>query len=242
MEEKVLDKENSHLYIAIDTNIVIALASLYMYEKCEDKSIVLEDFVLRENFKKFKALFEEIKKDKLRVMVTTTTFAESKLFDYKKLYSKNTKNNQKNVNYVKEFLTKYCYFPKDPANELKIRKIKRLAKEYRSKDAIPNKEYNDSMIMAEASVERLNLLTHNGKDFVFYSNNKKIDLRRKKIIKTNKENGIHIKTHYADIVPKPIMVHEFIPNEKVNHNVSIRCDDKTKVKIDQEMVDETFSK
>lgn len=229
METQKMTKENSHLYIAIDTNIVIALASLYMYKTHPNINEVFEDAILKKRFKEFKYLFEAIKQDRIRVIVTSTTYHESMNFNHKKLYANWVDDDKKTVNYVLKFWSEYCYAPNTPDNENKIKKINKLARDYRNRNAIPQKEDNDSLIMAEAAVEGVNLLTFNGKDFVFESKDKSVDVRRKRILKIHGEKGIFKRNPATNMVfyPKPVLVDEFVTSKKINFAKTQRkLDDK----------------
>lgn len=154
-------------YLAIDSDILRYLICFKYGTNAKKQFENTCDSFIRKNHETLKEILKLIDEDKLRLVITRTTVAESPAFNDVR------KDLFKNFLYFTDFATDE-YFEKEI-------KIENLANTYSSspgeKNIAMKKKYfaamksyvptNDAYILAEASVEGLMFVTNNEKDFIY---------------------------------------------------------------------------
>lgn len=197
---KNAQKPTSHIYVALDSDILRSLAFadmlIYKKENILKNPDAQKDLIIREHGEEIIKLLDMAKKDEIRFFIPRTVFGESR--DSKSL---------------KSFMSRKCYFVDPESKEYRHYKEKSsaLASSYcqsywdnygnwqeapmaatYNEAAGKKVPKNDAYIMAQATVAGCHfMLTNNRKDFVF---NKKVDegaakTRQRGIININIKHG-----------------------------------------------------
>lgn len=186
-------EDNSHIYIALDSDILRTLATIYPYVS---KGIFYDykssnNPHIKKNFNYLSKLIKYAQEDKIRLMVTTTPYHEVRhkteciSFIKDMCYVPNPKNILEQGDYqqkIKELAAAYCGLnePYDPTNPPPMHPCYVSAID----DCVPP---NDAFVQAEAAVENAILLTANAADFIFYKNFRPdINAKVSKIIEINR--------------------------------------------------------
>lgn len=229
IEEANKHKQSTSRYLALDTCALIYLAQIYEKQKNPNSGIKVPN---EKYIDKFEEIFFQAKNGNLRFFVTDTAFEECSWMDIKKFYKSGCEIND---NFITNFLRDFCYFPSDSKDPVKMKKINDLFFRYIQGGAMDPVNRNDIFIMAEATVEGLNILTHNGKDFIFVQNNKNPDntFRRKKIRSINVVNRDEFRSLFTYEVPAPMSIDEFIKDDNFDIEKALPSGDLNKIRFDE---------
>ena len=229
-------KQDRPLYVAVDSDILRGIAYFGFLEKEFGKVTIemVNDHQVRNDFNYYERLFENVKNDKVRLLVVDAVFQESK-------HSSN----------LLGFMKDYCYFPNVNAvnYQEKAEKARELAYAYCSPYKYGGVEYsapmkfvfiadinknvptNDTYIMAQATVEGCCVLTGNKKDFIFdkrqnCDNKDRLD----GICRINKLFGYCEEVGDKVYTSKPITLVEINKKLKINGKFGILNQNDDKIK------------
>lgn len=119
----------------------------------------------------------------------------------------------------KEFLDRFCFIYKPKDEEKFARKVYELARQYTSTSTMRTELENrqptkDALIMAEATILGLSLITNNVKDFTNYDRHRheKSGKRTLDIAHINDRMGYSFKVNDKKLVPMPCTSFEYLQN------------------------------
>lgn len=229
IQEAYSHKQETRRYLAIDSCAIIYLAQIYEKQKNPYSGIKVPS---EKYMDKFEEILFQAKNGNLRLFVTDTAFEECSWMDIEKFYKKDSVIED---NFIINFLRDFCYFPSDSKNTVKVKKINDLFFKYIQGGAMDPINRNDIFIMAEATVEGLNILTHNGKDFIFVQNEKYPDntFRRKRIRSINVINRDEFRSLFTYEVPSPMTIDELIKDDNFDIEKALLSGNSNKINFDE---------
>lgn len=196
---KEFKNENFRTIVAVDTNVFFAIVSTN--ENFKPKKSDKNGF-----YNTIRSLKRKCINGSLKIAILPQVFEEIK---------DNLDSRER------EFLENYCVFvePKNKADFAKKSVV--LALDYIRKEAMEDENENgfltsDAIIMAQASVSGLNLVTSNHKHFLYYS--KFINKKKKEVVRTraddieeiNSRHGLYFEMKNGDtFVPRPYSPAEY---------------------------------
>lgn len=171
--------------VAIDSNVFIDLAGEWVGHRADVREVT-DNFYDRLAF-----LRKMVERGKLKLVITPTTFRE--------LTSHGLPHNEQ------KFMEKYCILMQPKDKVAFARQVNRLMSMYVKSGIMPvgkKHPYGDAMIMAEATIAGLNLLTNNYRDFILFE----------------EDRGFYKKDEFGDLIPKQKFSDTMIPKHSSDMN------------------------
>lgn len=228
---KILDtNEKVHYYLAIDSCVLINLASILKKMEHQECKYFLNDE------KELRILFDAIADDKVRIFIPDMVYMEvvdKEILNMEKCCYFDPKTNSTTY-YIIEFLKKYCYFSKDSNTNEYVNLAEYITFEYLNSRALSIYDCYDALIMAQTSVERLNLLTQNECDFISVKNIEYSDniYRKKDIRKINFLNSSKFKKD-SNNISEPITLKELVSNGRIDLNKCVFSSNDSKIRYEK---------
>lgn len=234
-KEKVFTKPEGHHYIAIDTNIIVYLANLFMVDSHPELNLTY-GVTTKQYLNEFKKIFDAVKNDELRLYIPFTAYLEACSLEESSEYYL-THDFGLKENYIVSFLENFCYFDKNANNSEKMTEDQNLALAYIERGAVSRYSCFDALIMAESSRAGLNLLTKNEQDLIWVRkegerpNNTK---RQQKIKSVNFEKlWLQQKSTMSRNIPSALRIEEFIEKGEIDYTKTTLFDDDHFIKYDK---------